>query len=269
MRNIQGKKFKTIPEQTEWLIDSKNITITNKEEANNYLMLNSYYNFINSTKIHYIDYDEDINTRIYKKSEFLDWVKTFESNIQLETKLMMLSLREEEIIANYIGNLVHLNIIDNVNEEFNSFVFRKLSNTKLVKSRYKKSEVSLPNYREKVLDNTWAFVHEVMLRDKIDIINKMSNAEKKNLNKLLIINCNIEDEMDAFRDLRNCLAHNTPINIYFTSPSSSKQRATRIKVVSKLANKKGSGLKNIINENIIDCKSTLNIKKSKIKNKVL
>lgn len=251
------KKFESTSSLIKILKEKKKVEIKNEGFVVQYFLKNSYYNFINSTKIHFVDYDKsNKKVKVYKDSKFEEWFDTYEGNIKIERKLLDICLREEECLTNFIGNLVHENL-DNI--KFKDIIFKKLTTTKIVKKKFSKEEAKEKSYKDEVLKSTWAYIHEVMLGDKIEIINSMDENNKKKLNDLLIVNIDKELELEAFKDIRNSLAHNTPLNIYITSSPQGKYKA-RKKIVNKLSNKKESGIKSSVSKNLKLCDKYVRLK---------
>lgn len=131
--------------------------------------------------------------------------------------------------------------------------------THIVKKKFQKSEISNPDYKTRIISNTWIYIHDVTVGNKISIIKCMNEDQKNNLNSLLLIHVCIKEELEAFKNLRNFLAHNSPLNIYLTTSSSKKERNARFKVVNKLANIKASGIKTV-SSNIKLCKNYIKFK---------
>jgi len=242
------KQFKTLAEQVEFLESHKKVIINQRSKVKKDLYDSNYYNIISCSKIKFA---EDIaqSNHIYSQTQFKEWLSYFELDCRVSKYLMQNILEFERRINSRVAYCV--------SELFDKNKLSNFEKNDLMQIIQKsKAWSSLEAYHGQ---EAWMYITKMtfgemkklafwLLKHKPEVYKRIVIGYpfiQKEMNKK---DHQIRDKFNELNNLRNCLFHFTPLNIYVTygkARSGKLKNSQRKKAINWIFNlKMNSGISN-------------------------
>lgn len=249
-----SKPFKTIDNQIKYLLETKNVQFSNIVEAKEYLLNNNYYNVISCGKIFFCTGIDCNKTHQYPNTNFDQWINKYELN-SVYSKLLLLILLEIEKrinsrVAYYLSDMIEQKILTNDElGDLKNFI-QTCKDHPL--TRDKKSQLDKQfSFKSYALKETWRYIVKMSFGEIFRLIRFLKkcaeNRQKNGAGHQIIYNYILEmvpyfenkpnqilEFLKTSVNLRNNLAHNTPIPVYVTVDRNLRAYNERIKNIKEV-----------------------------------
>ncbi|MGL5042180.1 MAG: hypothetical protein ACRC6X_03630 [Culicoidibacterales bacterium] len=245
-----SKSFKTLDEQIIHLEKNKKIIFEDKNEAKKILLNNNYINLISAIKYAFFSefaYDESDGKvkHVYNPSYFSQWTESYNEEKRM-AKIILSSACEKERILNsrlayFLSEMVNKNVLNEMEKED-------------LKACINLSSIISKKKLDYNFEETWRYVQILSFGDILRVIKliddfkrtrenkfreKMSKTDegkqiRSYLQKIIVPTYEIE-YWRSIKNLRDVLAHNTPISIYLTTNLTENEYMKRAKTLRILA----------------------------------
>jgi len=229
-----SKNFYTYEQQILHLELDKKIQVINKEKLKQILKIYSYYNFVNSTKIHFVNsvtYSNNRFKKVYHSSEIIQWEELYMKSLQVENKVREFIHRTEYILKSslsyYIGTeyACSSDKVLPIFKKFHHLVLRDDHDNEFAEWEY-----------DTILNNSFRTVHSLMFGSLIHLLKLLPQNIKKEIEDIAEIKFLLTGsgtlKIYSLKELRNGLYHNTPLMILLNHKNKN-QRKNRNQLVLK------------------------------------
>ena len=208
----EPKKFLSLDEQIDYLINDKLISFKDKDSARFYLLNHNYFNVISSGKLkHATNYLD--KKHHYANTSFDSWIEFYNNDLKLSKQLRNNVIELEQLLnsrtAYYVAELIEVKKIKK----------RKIQG--LIQIIKFTKEIPGFSFLEYENVETWKFINKMPFGDlkrvliwlysnEVDIYNKIVQG----ISYLSSKKGDLEEKISETVNLRNKIMHNTPLSIY-------------------------------------------------------